>query len=103
MESARDQFGDLDGLTEAIEAVLPWRGAGQAQSHLFEKEFAIVEVTSGDASGSLCGETLDAGPSGAGYFEVLFRWKVPGGGVFGLVWARENGFWRIVSFEAFEQ
>jgi hypothetical protein len=103
MESTHDEFGDLDDLTEAIEAVLPWREASQAQSHPFEKEFAIVKVTGRDASGYLCGETLDASQSDAGYFEVHFRWKVPGGGVFGLVWARENGLWRVVSFEAFEQ
>ncbi len=25
------------------------------------------------------------------------------GGVLGLLWIREDGFWRIVSYEAFEQ
>ncbi len=105
MESAIDELGDVDDLTEAIEAVLPWRESIRMQSHPFEKDFAVLELTSRDASAYLCGETLpSADPDAYGtYFEVLFRWKVPGGGVFGLVWTRENGHWRIVSYEAFEQ
>lgn len=39
------------------------------------------------------------------YFSTLFRFKVGAreGGVLGLLWIREDGFWRIVSYEAFAQ
>jgi hypothetical protein len=100
MESANDELGHTPHLTEAIEPVLPWRGSIRVQSHAFERDFAVVELTAREASSYLCGETLDAD---ATYFEVLFRWRVPGGGAFGLVWTNENGRWRIVSYEAFEQ
>jgi hypothetical protein len=105
MESTLGELGDIDHFTEAIEAVLPWREPLRVQSHPFEKGFAVLELTSGDASAYLCGETLASeDPNTYGtYFGVLFRWRVPGGGAFGLVWSRENGSWRIVSYEAFEQ
>jgi hypothetical protein len=104
MESALDELGERNDLTEAIEAVLPWRESIRARSHPFETDFALLELTARDASVFLCGETPRAeDPDAYGtYFGVLFRWKVPGGGVFGLVWAREDGHWRIVSYEAFE-
>ncbi len=39
------------------------------------------------------------------YFSTLFHFKVGAGegGALGLLWIREDGFWRIVSYEAFEQ
>jgi hypothetical protein len=105
MESTNDELGEPDDLTEVIEAVLPWRDSTRVQSHPFEKDFSVLELTSRDASIYLCGESLEsANPDAYGtYFGVLFRWKVRGGGAFGLVWTRENGHWRIVSYEAFEQ
>jgi len=38
------------------------------------------------------------------YFSMLFRFKVGAGegGVLGLLWIREDEFWRIVTYEAFE-
>jgi hypothetical protein len=104
MESTIHELGDVDGLTEAIDAVLPWRESMRVQSHPFEKDFAAVELTTRDASAHLCGKTLEGDPDAYGtYFGVLFRWRVPGGGAFELVWTRENGQWRIVSYEAIEQ
>ncbi|HJS74073.1 MAG TPA: hypothetical protein VJ921_07300, partial [Vicinamibacteria bacterium] len=105
MEFTLDELGEVDDLTEAIEAVLPWRESMRVQSHPFEKDFAVLDLTSRDASAYLCGETLASeDPNAYGtYFGVVFRWRVPGGGSFGLVWSRENGSWRVVSYEAFEQ
>jgi hypothetical protein len=105
MDSTLDEIDDVDDLPEAIEAVVPWRDSIRVQSHPFETDFAVLELTARDASAHLCGESLEADdPDAYGtYFGVLFRWKVPGGGVFGLTWTRENGNWRIVSYESFEQ
>ncbi len=38
------------------------------------------------------------------YFGTLFRFRLPGdaGGVLGLLWARVEGFWRIVSYRVFQ-
>jgi hypothetical protein len=105
MQTIVDEVGEVDDLSQAIEAVLPWRESIRVQSHPFEKDFAVLELTSRDASSFLCGESLESElPDAYGtHFGVLFRWKVPGGGAFGLVWTRENGHWRIVSYEAIEQ
>ena len=39
------------------------------------------------------------------YWGALFKVKLEGdqGGVLGLLWRRENGRWKIVSYEVFEQ
>ncbi len=39
------------------------------------------------------------------YWGALFKFKLEGdqGGVLGLLWRRENGRWKIVSYEVFEQ
>ena len=39
------------------------------------------------------------------YWGALFKFKLERdqGGVLGLLWKKENGRWKIVSYEAFEQ
>jgi hypothetical protein len=105
MKRVNDELGDVDTLTEAIDVVLPWRESIRVVSQPFEKDFSVLELTNRDAAPFLCGEVPEVGaPDAYGtYFGVLFRWKVPGGGAFGLLWTREGGHWRIVAYEAFEQ
>ncbi len=84
----------------------PWRESMRMQSHPFEKGLrrARAHLTGRVRPISAARRSPSEDPDAYGtYFRVLFRWKVPGGGAFGLVWTRESGHWRIVSYEAFEQ
>ncbi len=99
-----DEMKDRDNLTEAIDAVLPWDPKYRIVKHPFEGDFAVAEMTSEDTQEFLC--TADASVVGTGYgtyYGALFRFKVDGGGVLGLIWMKEDGNWRIISYEAFEQ
>jgi hypothetical protein len=105
MERVNDELGDVGNLTEAIDVVLPWREAIRVRRQPFEEDFATLELTNRDASAFLCGETptVDDPDAYGTYFGVLFRFKVPGGGALGLLWTREDGRWRIIAYEVFEQ
>ena len=106
MEGINGELADPDSLTEAIDAVKPWDVSQRVLEHPFEGDFSLIEMTGRDAAIYVCdapkGVDLISDTYGD-YYSALFRFKLPGerGGVFGLLWAREDGTWRVVSFEAF--
>jgi hypothetical protein len=112
MEHTNDVLGDRDNLTEAIDVVLPWDPANVVVHHTFEDDFALVEMPDAKAVQYLCDRRPapdEAASAAEGelaygtYYAVIFRFKVAGGGVLGLLWMRENGNWRIVSYRTFQQ
>ena len=105
MEHSVDELGERNNLTEAIDVVLPWRESIRVIDHEFDGEFALLELTDGDASIYLCGTPPDTpDPEAYGtYYATLFRFKAEGSAVLGILWVREQGNWRIVAWEAFEQ
>ena len=105
MELSVDEMGDRDNLTEAIDAVLPWRESVRIVEHAYENDFAQLELTNEDAAVYLCGDVPETGAPGdyGTYYSSLFRFKREGSAILGLLWTRENGNWRIVAWEAFEQ
>lgn len=105
MRRIGEALGRVSSLTEAIDVVLPWRESIRVQTQPFERDFATLELSNRDASRYLCGGTPEAGdPDAYGtYFGVLFRLQVEGGGTLGLLWMREEGRWRIIAYEVFEQ
>ena len=112
MEALNDEMGDRDNLAEAIEAVMPVDPTVRMVQHPFENDFAVGELTVEHAERYLC-EKIPAPPGTAVpqptdygiYWAALFRFKMERdqGGVLGLLWQKENGNWKIVSYEAFEQ
>jgi hypothetical protein len=111
MEYTVDELADLDNLTEAIDVVLPWDPTSTVVNHPFEEDFALVEMPNEKAVQYLCDRTptreeeasIAAGDLTYGtYYAVIFRFKAQGGGVLGLLWMRENGKWRIVSYRSFQ-
>jgi hypothetical protein len=89
-------------LTEAIDVVLTW----DPIEHPYEEDFSLFEMTDEEAGIYLCDRYETEAAPGAQYgtyYGALFRFKLDGGAVFGLLWARENGNWRLVSYEVFEQ
>jgi hypothetical protein len=105
MELSVDEMGERDNLTEAIDAVLPWRESVRIVEHAYENDFAQLELTNEDAAVYLCGDVPETGAPGdyGTYYSSLFRFKRGGSAILGLLWTRENGNWRIVAWEAFEQ
>ena len=105
MELAIQEQEDADNLTEAIDVVLPWRESVRITKHAFEGEFSLLELTNADAAIYLCGNEPEGGINDeyGTYYATLFRFKIRDSGILGLLWARENGNWRVVAWEAFEQ
>ncbi len=111
MEALNDEMGDRDNLAEAISAVLPVSTELRIIPHVYDKDFTVAEMMVRHAERYLC-ESIPAPPGTPVpqptdygiYWGALFRFKIGGdqGGVLGLLWARENGTWKIVSYEAFE-
>ena len=112
MEALNDEMGDRDNLAEAVEAVQPVDPTVRMVQHAYEKDFAVGEMTAKHAERYLC-ESIPAVPGTPVpqltdygiYWGALFRFKLERdqGGVLGLLWKKENGQWKIVSYEAFEQ
>ena len=112
MEYTNDRLEDRDNLTEAIDVVLPWDPTALVVNHPYEEDFAVVEMPDEKAVQYLCDRkptreeeaSIAAGDLTYGtYYAVIFRFKVEGGGVLGLLWERENGRWRIVSYRSYQQ
>jgi hypothetical protein len=100
-------MGDRDNLTEAIDEVIPWNKTVRMLSHPFEEDFAVAEMTNEHAEEYMCGQIADR-PAGTGdqygtYWGVIFRFKNEGAGILGLLWTREEGYWRIISYRSFQQ
>ena len=80
--------------------------------HAYDKDFTVGELMVEHAERYLCEEVPAAPgtpvpqPTDYGiYWASLFKLKLERdqGGVLGLLWKRENGRWKIVSYEAFDQ
>ena len=107
MELTVHELGDRDNLTEAIDAVIPWNKTMRVLSHPYERDFTVVETTNEHAEEYVCGQIPDR-PEGTAdqygtYWGVIFRFKDERAGVLGLLWTREGGDWRIVSYKSFPQ
>jgi hypothetical protein len=115
MEYALGQLGDRDSMTEAIDAVATETEdqASRLVSHPYEGDFTIIQVRNSTAADYMCstrrsGEPppMPGGPDATGtYYGVLFRFKARAdqGGVLGLLWDRQEGEWKIVSYAVLQQ
>jgi hypothetical protein len=113
MAAISEEMGEFESLTEAIDVVIPWRKAFRVMKQPFEGDFSMVEVPDSFARAFSCevrdreaeDKALAAGNFQYGnYYASMFRFKVANnrGGVLGVMWKREDGDWRIVSWEVFE-
>jgi len=57
-----------------------------------------VELTEAQARPYLC-DGASAAPTGGEYIGAVFQFRTPGGGLFGLLWTREEGKWKLVSYQ----
>ena len=102
-------------MTEAIDEVQPWTPdqASRIVTHPFETDFTIIEVRNSVAADFMCSTKRGAGPppmpggpDGTGtYYGVLIRFKARAdqGGIIGFLWDRQEGDWKIVSYDLIQQ
>jgi hypothetical protein len=107
MELTVHEMGDRDNLTEAIDEVIPWDKTVRVLSHPYERDFTVGEMRNEHAEQYICGE-IPARAEGTGdeygtYWGVIFRFKKRDAGALGLLWKREDGNWRIMSYRTFQQ
>jgi hypothetical protein len=107
MELTVDELGDRDNLTEAIDEMLPWDKTVRVLSHPYERDFTLGEMTNTHAEQYVCGQIADRPEDEKDrygtYWGALFRFKREKAGALGLLWMKEDGNWRIVSYRAFQQ
>jgi len=102
MELAGRTIGVRPDLTSAIAAIPPRNPNRPVTDHAFKREFLLGPVPETEARQYLCSQST-APLAGTQYYGVLFQFRIEGGGVLGLLWARENGKWKIVSYQPIEQ
>ena len=69
--------------------------------HPFRHEFLLTPLAEAAARPYLCDQAVPA--SGAQYYGVVFRFRIEGGGVLGLLWTRESGQWKLVAYRTIAQ
>ena len=98
----RPEMGRLDNLTEAVDAEAPLNPDRVLIDHTVRRRVCDGR----DEPRGLCAVPVwpgaGTGVSGTSYHGVLFRFKRRDGGALGLLWAREGGAWKRVSYQVFE-
>jgi hypothetical protein len=97
MEYATEELGTRQNLTDAIEAVQPANPSRTTVDQAFRREFTLTPASAADAQQYQCGQTT-APPASTEHYEVLFQFREEGAGPMGLLWTREGGSWRLVSY-----
>jgi hypothetical protein len=70
--------------------------------HAFRREFLLTPLSEMEAQTYLCGQAAPP-PAGAQYFGAVFQFRIPGGGTLGLLWTKEAGQWKLVSYQPLTQ
>jgi hypothetical protein len=110
MKAVSESIGKVDNLTQAIDAILPWRKAFRVVKQPFEGDFTIVEAPDGFADNFRCESRSsekqlralsDESPQYGTYYGTVFRFRSAAirGGVLALLWTKENGAWRVIAWE----
>jgi hypothetical protein len=103
MLHAIDEIDKPRDLTASIEAIDPSRPLQPPVPHAFDREFTLL-APSPDAAAArylVCG--ANAAPvSSDSHYESLFRFRRDDSAVLGLLWAHEEGRWRLRSYRTFE-
>ena len=110
MKAVSEEVGKVANLTQAIDAVVPWRKAFHVVKQPFEGDFTIVEVPDGFAEHFRCESRSkeqqlralsDENPHYGTYYGAVFRLRrgTSRGGALGLLWTKQNGAWRVIAWE----
>jgi hypothetical protein len=102
MEYATQRLGPKTELTSAITAFPPRNPQQVVLDQQFKREFTVGPLPETMARQYLCSQTNAPG-TGLEYYGVLFTFRVDEGGTLGLLWVREDGKWKIASYQPFNQ
>ncbi len=102
MEYSIQKLGPHTDLTSVIEAFTPRDPNRVVVDHPFRREFLLTPLTEAEAQQYLC-DASKAPPSTGEYYGVVFTLRIEGGGTLGLLWTREAGKWKIVSYQLLSQ
>jgi hypothetical protein len=98
MEYSSGKLGAHPNLTSVTLAFTPRDPKRVVIDHPFRREFLLTPLTEAQARPFLCGDA-PAAPTGGEYFASVFQFRTTGGGTFGLLWTREEGQWKLVSYQ----
>src|SRR4030095_3067831 len=98
MEYASNKMGEHSNLTTALLAFTPRDPKRVVIDHAFKREFLLTPLTEAQARPYLC-DGATAAPTGGEYIGAVFQFRVAGGSLFGLLWTREDGKWKQVSYK----
>jgi hypothetical protein len=98
MEYSSGKFAAHSNLTSVMVAFTPRDPKRVVIDHAFRREFLLTPLTEEQARPYLCDATT-AAPTGSEYFGAVFQFRIAGGGLFGLLWTREDGHWKLVSYQ----
>ena len=98
MEYAAAKLGQQANLTSVVTAFTPRDPTRVVIDHAFRREFLLTPLTEAQARPYLC-DGASAAPTGGEYIGAVFQFRTPGGGLFGLLWTREEGKWKLVSYQ----
>ena len=98
MEYANSKLGAHSNLTSVVGAFTPRDPKRVVLDHPFKREFLLTPLTEAQARPYLC-DGATAAPAGGEYVGAVFQFRVTGGSLFGLLWTREDGKWKLVSYQ----
>ena len=98
MEYAAAKLGQQANLTSVVTAFTPRDPTRVVIDHAFRREFLLTPLTEAQARPYLC-DGASAAPTGGEYIGAVFQFRTSGGGLFGLLWTREEGKWKLVSYQ----
>ena len=110
MRVVSNEIGRVANLTQAIDAVVPWRKTLRVVKQPFEGDFTIVETPEGFAEHFRCESRSkekqlralsDENPQYGTYYGAVFRIRggTSRGGVLALLWTKQSGAWRVMAWE----
>ena len=110
LKGAADRLGGHLTLSPSIHAVMPWRKGLLVLDHPFAQDFTLLSVPDAFANAFACGTISqqandkaleDPNAQYGNYYGILLQARSVDnqGVVLGLLWGKENGAWRIVSYQ----
>ncbi|HEU4689641.1 MAG TPA: hypothetical protein VFS23_14805 [Vicinamibacterales bacterium] len=97
MEYSAGKLGKHSNLSSVVIAFTPRDPKRVVLEHTFRREFLLTPLTEAQARPYLC-DAGTAAPTGVEYFGAVFQFRTAGGSLFGLLWTREEGQWKLVSY-----
>jgi hypothetical protein len=102
MEYSAHELRSRASLSDAIVAAPPRDPSRTIAPHTFSREFMLTSVADREARQYLCGQHVRPAAQ-PGYHGVVFTFRHVNGGTLGLLWNREDGRWRLVSYRLVTQ